>query len=129
MMSRPRCGGHHNTRRSALQGEELLQHEVLEAAVVAQAGGENQGAAKALGIPREFLRLVLADDCDHLAHYGEANVAGGASADLDQLLRAPPHERVPAGESELAIVERHAVHFEHAAALCRVETERHLALR
>src|SRR5262245_25745208 len=46
----------------ALPSEEFLQHEVLQAGVVARAGGQGDDAAQALGFPGEFVRLVAADD-------------------------------------------------------------------
>src|SRR6185295_6800255 len=109
-------------RGSALdlgRAEELHEHEILQPRVIPLAGGQHDVAAQPRRLPQEVLGLVLADDRDHLADYGEPEVAVVAFPDLDHLRGVPAYVLVPAVKEELGVAVAHALDLEDAPAALR----------
>ena len=84
----------------------------------------SEGRADIVTAPaREVARNVIADDRDHLAHDGDADVGLVALAHDDLLLRVAIDRLVEAEEPEVGVVVLEARDLEHASCALGVVTE------
>src|SRR5207248_8728728 len=110
--------------RKARIREYIAHDEVLEPRVVARSRRQRHLTPHSLRYPLEVAGDIFANDADHLAHNGDADVGVVALADVDQLLCVAANVLVEAEEIKLGFVVTQFLDLENPARVRRIGTER-----